>query len=171
VKQTQSELDDESPDTDAPIPSVMVIAIANHRDLQCRTGSLSILKWAQRNIGDGHRGKRKIYAMKPKRHSKRLKGKSVRSDGTTKDKNIPTYQVSNGSNSRTLSNDGNDRDDTGGGITSLAAQGGGYKRSLSPSTVDQLTHCTQDQDHDTPTSSKILLSMTNAPVDSSGSSS
>jgi hypothetical protein len=33
AKQTQSELDDESPDTDAPIPSAMVIAIADHRDL------------------------------------------------------------------------------------------------------------------------------------------
>jgi hypothetical protein len=65
--------------------------------------------------------------MKPKRHNKRLKGKSVRSDGTTKDENIPTYQESNDSNSRTLSNDGNDRDDTGSGTISLAAQGGGYK--------------------------------------------
>jgi hypothetical protein len=109
--------------------------------------------------------------MKPKRHNKRLKGKSVRSDGTTKDENIPTYQESNDSNSRTLSNDGNDRDDTGGGTTSLAAQGRGYKRPLSPSMADQLIHCTQDQDHDTSTSPRILLSMTNAPVDSSGSSS
>jgi hypothetical protein len=33
------ELDEESPETDAPIPSAMVTATANPRDLQHRTGS------------------------------------------------------------------------------------------------------------------------------------
>jgi hypothetical protein len=42
----QPELDEESPDTDAPIPSVMVTATAHPRDLQHRTGSSSILEWA-----------------------------------------------------------------------------------------------------------------------------
>jgi hypothetical protein len=66
----EPELDEESPDTDAPIPSVMVTAIAHPRDLQHRTGSSSILEWARKNIGDSHRGKRKTYAMRPTRHNK-----------------------------------------------------------------------------------------------------
>jgi hypothetical protein len=33
--------------------------------------------------------------MRPKRHSKRWKGKLVRYDGTTEDENSPTYQESN----------------------------------------------------------------------------
>jgi hypothetical protein len=43
--------------------------------------------------------------------------------------------------------------------------------NLSPFTADQFTHCTQDQDHGGPASSRIPLRTTNAPVDSSGSSS
>jgi hypothetical protein len=39
----EPELDEESPETDAPIPSAMVIVIADPRDLQCHTGSQSIL--------------------------------------------------------------------------------------------------------------------------------
>jgi hypothetical protein len=80
--------------------------------------------------------------MRPKRQSKRLKGKSVRSDATTEDENIPIYQESNNSSSKTPSDDGNDGDDIGGGTASLAAQGGGYERPLSPFMADQFTHCT-----------------------------
>jgi hypothetical protein len=123
----EPELDEESPETDAPIPSAMVTATADPRDLQCRTGSQSISQWARKNIGDSHKGKRKTYAMRPKRQSTRLKGRSVRFDATTKDENSPTYQESNDSSSRTSSDDGNDGDDTGGGIASLAAQGGGHE--------------------------------------------
>jgi hypothetical protein len=108
--------------------------------------------------------------MRPKRQSTRLKGRSVRSDATTKDENSPTYQESNHSSSRTSSDDGNDGDDTGGGTASLAAQGGGHDPPLSPFTADQFTHCTQDEDHDVPTSSRIPVSETNALVDSSDSS-
>jgi hypothetical protein len=81
--------------------------------------------------------------MRLKRQSKRLKGKSVRSDATTKDENSPPYQESNDSSSRTPSDDGNDEDDTGGGTASHTAQGGGYERPLSPFTADQFTHCTR----------------------------
>jgi hypothetical protein len=42
----QPELDEESPETDAPISSVMVTATANPRDLQRRTGSQSVSQWA-----------------------------------------------------------------------------------------------------------------------------
>jgi hypothetical protein len=35
----QPELDEESPDIDAPIPSTMVTATTDPQDLQCRTGS------------------------------------------------------------------------------------------------------------------------------------
>jgi hypothetical protein len=80
--------------------------------------------------------------MRPKRQSKRLKRRSVRSDATIEDENSPTYRESNDSSLRTSSDDGNDEDDTGGGTTSLAAQGGGHERPLSPFTVDQFTHCT-----------------------------
>jgi hypothetical protein len=47
-----------------------------------------------------------------------------------------------------------------------------YKEeALSSFTVDQFTHCTQDEDHDVPISPRILVSEANAPVDSSDSSS
>jgi hypothetical protein len=97
---------------------------------------------ARKNIGVNHKGKRKTYAMRPKRQSTRLKGRSVRSDATTEDENSLTYQESNDSSSRTPTDDGNDGDDTGGGTISLAAQGGGHERPLSPFTADQFTHCT-----------------------------
>jgi hypothetical protein len=79
--------------------------------------------------------------MRPKRQSIRLKIMSVRSDATTKDGNSLNYQESNDSSSRASSDDVNDRDDTGGGTASLAAQGGGHERPLSPFTSDQFTHC------------------------------
>jgi hypothetical protein len=74
-----------------------------------------------KNTGDSYKGKRKIYAMRSKRQSTRLKIMTVRSDTTTKDENSPNYQESNDSSSRTSNDDGNDRDDIGGGIASLAA--------------------------------------------------
>jgi hypothetical protein len=96
---------------------------------------------------------------------------SVKSDATTEDENSPTYQKSNGSSSRTPTDDGNDGDDIVGGTASLVAQGGGHERPLSPFTVDQFTHCTHDENHNVLTSPRILISETNALVDSSGSSS
>jgi hypothetical protein len=163
------ELDEESPETNAHIRSAMVTATTDLQDLQHRSGSQSVSQWTRKNIGDSHKGK--TYAMKPKRQSKRLKGRSVRSNATTENENNPTYQEYNSSSSRTPSDDGNDGDDTGGSTVSLAAQGGGYGRPLSPFTVDQFTHCTQDEDHGVPTSPRVPVSGTNAPVDSSGSSS
>jgi hypothetical protein len=80
--------------------------------------------------------------MRSKRQSTRLKGRSVRSDTTIEDKNSPTYQESNDSSSITSNDDGNDRDNTDGGTASLAAQGGGHERPLSPFTANQFTHCT-----------------------------
>jgi hypothetical protein len=52
--------------------------------------------------------------MRPTRHSKRQKGKSVTSNGTTEESNDSSY--------KTDSDDGNDGNDTGGGTASLAAQ-------------------------------------------------
>jgi hypothetical protein len=132
----EPELDKESPETDAPIPIAMVTATPDPRDLQRRTGSQSVSQWARKNIGDSHKGKRKIYAMRPKKQSKRLKVRSVRFDVTTEDENSPTHQESNDNNSRTSSDDGNDGDDTGDGTASLAAQGGGHEQPLSPFTAD-----------------------------------
>jgi hypothetical protein len=70
----QPKLDEESPDTYAPTPSAIVTATADPRDLQRRTESSSVSEWAQRNIGDSHRGKRKTYAMQPKRQKQKTKG-------------------------------------------------------------------------------------------------
>jgi hypothetical protein len=42
----QPELDEDSSETGAPIPSAIVTATADPRDLQCCTGSQSILQWA-----------------------------------------------------------------------------------------------------------------------------
>jgi hypothetical protein len=64
----EPELDEKSPETNAPIPSAMVTATADPRDLQRCTGSQSISQWTRKNIGDNHKGKRKTYAMKLKRH-------------------------------------------------------------------------------------------------------
>jgi hypothetical protein len=100
----------------------MITITTDPRDLQRHTGSLSVSEWAWRNIGDSHRRKRKTYAMKAKRQNKRLKGKSVRSDETTEDENSPTNQESNGSRSRTSSDDGNDGADTGSAPASLAKE-------------------------------------------------
>jgi hypothetical protein len=145
------------------IPSAMVTAIAHPQDLQCHTGSSSVSEWARKNIGGSHRGKRKTYVMRPTRHSKRQKNKSVTCDETTEE--------SNDSSSKTDSDDGNDGDDTGGGTTSLAAQEIAHEQPLSPFTDDQFTHYTQDQDHGGPASPRIPSRTANAPVDSSGSSS
>jgi hypothetical protein len=93
----QPEVDEESPETDAPIPSSMVTATADPQDLQRRTGSQSVSQWTRKNIGDSHKGKRKTYAMRPKRQSTRLKGRLVRFDATTEDENSPTYKESNNS--------------------------------------------------------------------------
>jgi hypothetical protein len=95
----------------------------------------------------------------------------VKSDATTEDENSPTYQECKYSSSRTSSDDGNDEDDTGDGTASLATQGGGHERPLSPFTTDQFTHCTQNEDHDVAILPRILVSEANAPVDSSASSS
>jgi hypothetical protein len=159
----QPELDEESPNTDAPIPSVMVTATTHPWDLQRRTGSSSISEWARKNIGDSHKGKRKTYVMQLTRHNKRQKGKAVTSDGTTEE--------SNDSSSKTDSDDGHDGDDTGGGTASLATQETTHEQPLSPFTADQFTHCTQDQDHGGPISPRISSHMANPLVDSSGSSS
>jgi hypothetical protein len=159
----QPELDEESPDTDAPIPSAMVTATTHPRDLQRHTVSSSVSEWARKNIGDSHRGKKKTYAMRPTRHSKRQKGKAVISDGTTEEYND--------SSSKTDSDDDHDGDDTGGGTASLATQGTAHEQPLSPFTPDQFTHCTQDQDHGGPTSPRIPSHPVNAPADSSDSSS
>jgi hypothetical protein len=96
---------------------------------------------------------------------------SVRSDATIEYENSSTYQESNDSSSRTYSDDGNDGDDNVGGTASLAAQGGGHERPLSPFTTDQFTHCTQNEDHGVPTLARIPVSEANAPVDSFSSSS
>jgi hypothetical protein len=167
----QPELDEESLDTDAPIPSAMVTATAHPRDLQYRTGSSSVLEWVRKNIGGSNRRKRKTYAIRPTRHSKRQKGKIVTSDGTTKDQNSLTYEESNDSSYKTDSDDGNDGDDTGGGTASLAAQETAHEQPLSPFMADQFTHYTQDQDHSGRTSPRIPSHTMNAPVDSSSSSS
>jgi hypothetical protein len=101
--------------------------------------------------------------MRPTRHNKRQKGKSVTSDGTTEESNDSSF--------KTDSDDDNDGDDTGGGTASLAAQEIAHEQPLSPFTADQFTHCIQDQDHGTPTSPRISSHMANASVDSPGSSS
>jgi hypothetical protein len=131
----QHELDEESLETDVPIHTLMVIATAVPQDLQRHTESQSVSQWAQKNISDSHKGKRKTYAMWLKRQSTRLKGRSVRSDATTEDENRLTYQESNDNSSRTHTDDGNDGDDTS-GTASLAVQGGGHERLLSPFTAD-----------------------------------
>jgi hypothetical protein len=63
----EPELDEESSEIDAPISSAMVTTTADPWDLQRRIGSQSVSQWAWKNIGDGHKRKRKTYAMRSKR--------------------------------------------------------------------------------------------------------
>jgi hypothetical protein len=62
----QPELDEESLETDAPIPSSIVTATADPRDLQRRAGSQSVSQWVRKNISDSHKGKRKTNAIRQK---------------------------------------------------------------------------------------------------------
>jgi hypothetical protein len=71
----QPELDEDSPETGTPIPSAMVTATADPRDLQRRTRSQSVSQWARKNISDSHKGKRKIYDMRPKKAKHKSEGK------------------------------------------------------------------------------------------------
>jgi hypothetical protein len=48
-------LDEESSETNAPIPSAMVTATTDPQDLQRCIGSQSVSQWAQKNIGDSHK--------------------------------------------------------------------------------------------------------------------
>jgi hypothetical protein len=97
------------------------------REKEHRTGSQSVSQWAQKNIGDIHKGKRKTYTMRPKRQRTRLKRRSIRFCTTKEDENSTTYQESNDSSSKTSSDDGNDENDTGGGTGLLATQGGAHE--------------------------------------------
>jgi hypothetical protein len=63
----ETELDEESPETDAPISNVMMTVTADPRDLQCRTGLQSVSQWARKNIGDSHKGKRKNICYEAKK--------------------------------------------------------------------------------------------------------
>jgi hypothetical protein len=66
----EPELDKESSETDALIPSAMVTATADPQDLQRRIGSQSISQLARKNIGDNHKGKKKniCYEAKKAKH-------------------------------------------------------------------------------------------------------
>jgi hypothetical protein len=46
----QPELDEDSPETGVPIPSAMVTATADPRDLQRRIGSQSVSQWARKTL-------------------------------------------------------------------------------------------------------------------------
>jgi hypothetical protein len=59
----EPELDEESRETDAPVPSAMVTATANLQDLQRRIGSQSVSQWARKNIVDSHKGKKEKHML------------------------------------------------------------------------------------------------------------
>jgi hypothetical protein len=71
----QPELDEESPETNAPIPSSMVTGTADPRYLQRRTGLQSVSQWARKNIVDSHKGKRKNICYEAKKAKHKTKGK------------------------------------------------------------------------------------------------
>ncbi|GJN08015.1 hypothetical protein PR202_ga25899 [Eleusine coracana subsp. coracana] len=97
-------LDEESTESDTPIPPRMVIEDDTPAELQRITGTTSLAKWADKHVGDTHIGKRKMLSMrrkeKGKKQKKTTKVKSVRSnDSTNSDNDSPTYQESDDSSS------------------------------------------------------------------------
>jgi hypothetical protein len=69
------ELDEESSETDAPIPSVMVTATADSWDLQRRTESQSVSQLARKNIGDSHKGEKKNICYEVEKAKHKTEGK------------------------------------------------------------------------------------------------
>ncbi|XP_066162205.1 uncharacterized protein [Oryza sativa Japonica Group] len=130
------ELDEDSAESDAPLPSQLVSDLVNLDDLRRTTGASSIAEWADTNVGDTHIGKRKTRKPPKARPSKKVKGKGPRSTSVDSDEETqgsPEYQESNDSSSRTETDDG---DDDGEG---------------------DFTHATQDQDHGAPSSQRTTI--------------
>ncbi|KAK3118492.1 hypothetical protein QOZ80_9BG0700110 [Eleusine coracana subsp. coracana] len=128
-------LDEESTESDTPIPSRMVIEDDTSSELQRITRTSSLAK----HVGDTHIGKRKLLSMrrkeKGKKQKKTTKGKPVRSDDSTEsDNGSPTYQESDDSSSASSAGDS---DGTGGG------PGGPTPTSVPPSTS---VHFTGEED-------------------------
>ncbi|XP_015649249.1 uncharacterized protein [Oryza sativa Japonica Group] len=116
------ELDEDSTESDAPVPSPLVANLVDLTDLRRTTGASTIAEWADVNIADTHIGKRKTRQPPKKPTSKRAKGtgpqsRNVDSDEETEDS--PDYQESNDSSSRTDTDDGDDGGEGGEGTTEV----------------------------------------------------
>ncbi|TVU34001.1 hypothetical protein EJB05_15822, partial [Eragrostis curvula] len=143
-------LDEEETESDAPMPSRLVIQDDDPRELQRITGTSSLAEWADTNVGETHIGKRKHQAVTAKEKGKK-KQKQVRSDESTASEDArrsPTYQESNDSSSKS-SSDG-------------ATADGGNASIASPSPIHftgetYFTHATQDQDHGAPNSQRTTV--------------
>src|SRR6266508_3797830 len=160
------ELDEETSDSEAPLPSHFVSDTVDPSDLRRQTGAPSITQWASKVVGDTHTGKRKHQkfvvsqcSKKPKA-TKKSKGKSklpVQSDESTDSPaKSPPYAESNDSSSKTDTDDGDDAGDASGGYAQ-----GGMGTSAQPHVgftgESQYTHATQDTDHGAPSSQRELI--------------
>uniref|UniRef100_A0A0A9DYF6 Uncharacterized protein n=1 Tax=Arundo donax TaxID=35708 RepID=A0A0A9DYF6_ARUDO len=141
-------LDEEDTESDAPIPSRMVVEVDDNRESQRITGTSSLAEWAGEHVGDTHIGKRKVQTLprkqKAKKQNKKAKKRSVGSDKSTEsdhERCSPSYQES-GDSSSPSAFDGD-----------AGVEGG---TSAPPSTTihfigeTEFTHATQDQDHGAP---------------------
>ena len=120
------ELDEDSAESDAPLPSQLVSDLVNLDDLRRTTGASSIAEWADTNVGDTHIGKRKTQKPPKARPSKKVKGKGPRSTSVDSDEETqgsPEYQESNDSSSRTETDDGDDDGQGGQGTTNVPPRG------------------------------------------------
>ena len=160
------ELDEETSDSESPLPSHFVSDTVDPSDLRRQTGAPSITEWASKVVGDTHTGKRKHQkfvvsqrSKKPKA-TKKSKGKSklpVQSDESTDSPaKSPPYAESNDSSSKTDTDDGDDAGDASGGFAQ-----GGTGTSAQPHVAftgeSQYTHATQDTDHGAPSSQRELI--------------
>lgn len=120
------ELDEDSTESDAPVPSPLVANLVDLTDLRRTTGASTIAEWADVNIADTHIGKRKTRKPPKARPSKKTKGKGLRSTNVDSDEETqgsPDYQESNDSSSRTETDDGDDDGQGGQGTTDVPPRG------------------------------------------------
>jgi hypothetical protein len=99
------ELDEDSTESDAPVPSPLVTDLVDLTDICRATEASSVAEWAEKNVGDSHIGKRKTRQQPKAPAAKKTKGKATTTRSRSVDSDAdaegsPEYQESNDSSSR-----------------------------------------------------------------------
>lgn len=99
------ELDEDSTESDAPVPSPLVADLVDLTDICRATGASSVAEWAEQNVGYSHIGKRKTRQRPKAPAAKKTKGKATTTRSRSVDSDAdaegsPEYQESDDSSSR-----------------------------------------------------------------------